>query len=107
MSLANEPVLIAALPVADRTVVSPFGSVSANTLLDAAFIDVTSWFLVFTRATLLWQQLWIFPSCVGAWAIGGPRRKPASPPAVPSAIPSQFLRPRKKTTLPSRPRSVL
>src|SRR5215813_1589441 len=109
MSLANEPVLIAALPVADRTVVSPFGSVSANTLLREAFVNVNvfSWWSLFTLATLLLQQLWILTSVVAAWAIGGPTRKPASTPAAASAMPFQYLRARIESILSSRPRSGL
>src|SRR5262245_41831963 len=100
MSLGNEPVLLAALSVADRTVVSPLGSVSANTLLDAALVVVNRRCLELTFAVVLAQQLWILTSVDAAWAIGGPRRKPASTPAATSAMPFQYLRARIEPTLP-------
>jgi len=107
MSLANLPVLFAALPVADRMVVSPLGSVSANTLLVEALMNVDSrWFAV-TSAVLLLQQLLSWTSVVAAWAMGGPRRKPASAPAATSAMPFQYLRARIDPILSSRPRSGL
>jgi hypothetical protein len=84
MSLANEPVLFAALPVADRTVVSPFGSASANTLLAEALVNTDSrWFAV-TSAVLLLQQLLSWTSVVAAWAMGdrgGNQRVPQQLPA--------------------------